>query len=146
MLPTRLQYSPVLLCLALSSMFILAAQEAKCWNCPDWSLEGTAQSICWTGLILFESCPSKNLVLNAVWAGQHRITRARPYFTSLSIESRDLPCQMLFLDEPSAAVDAGAKRHLWKVIKSRGPDQQLVTFQNRVKGCRHWMPLVAIYV
>ena len=34
-------------------------------------------------------------------------------------------CQMLFLDEPSAAVDAGAKRHLWKVIKSRGPDQTL---------------------
>lgn len=34
--------------------------------------------------------------------------------------------QMLFLDEPSAAVDAGAKRHLWKVIKSREPDQTVV--------------------
>lgn len=34
--------------------------------------------------------------------------------------------KMLFLDEPSAAVDAGAKRHLWKVIKSRGPDQTVV--------------------
>ena len=33
---------------------------------------------------------------------------------------------MLFLDEPSAAVDAGAKRHLWKVIKARAPDQYLV--------------------
>lgn len=34
--------------------------------------------------------------------------------------------KMLFLDETSAAVDAGAKRHLWKVIKSRGPDQTVV--------------------
>ena len=25
----------------------------------------------------------------------------------------------LFLDEPSAAVDAGAKRHLWKAISDR---------------------------
>lgn len=33
--------------------------------------------------------------------------------------------KMLFLDEPSAAVDAAAKRHLWKVIKARGVDQQL---------------------
>jgi len=33
---------------------------------------------------------------------------------------------MLFLDEPSAGVDAGAKRHLWKVIKLRGPDQTVV--------------------
>jgi len=34
--------------------------------------------------------------------------------------------KMLFLDEPSAAVDAGAKRHLWKVIKARAPDQTVV--------------------
>lgn len=33
---------------------------------------------------------------------------------------------VLFLDEPSAAVDAGAKRHLWKVIKNRGPDQTVI--------------------
>ena len=38
--------------------------------------------------------------------------------------------QMLFLDEPSAAVDAGAKRHLWKVIKARAPDQYLVMKTN----------------
>eukprot|EP00928_Gymnodinium_smaydae_P043157 TRINITY_DN28977_c0_g1_i1.p1 TRINITY_DN28977_c0_g1~~TRINITY_DN28977_c0_g1_i1.p1 ORF type:complete len:1368 (-),score=147.58 TRINITY_DN28977_c0_g1_i1:695-4798(-) len=34
--------------------------------------------------------------------------------------------QMIFLDEPSAAVDAGAKRHLWKVIKKRASDQTVV--------------------
>ena len=38
--------------------------------------------------------------------------------------------QMLFLDEPSAAVDAGAKRHLWKVIKARAPDQYPVMKTN----------------
>ncbi|CAE7453862.1 ABCA5 [Symbiodinium sp. CCMP2592] len=32
----------------------------------------------------------------------------------------------LFLDEPSAAVDAGAKRHLWKVIRMRSRDQTVV--------------------
>ncbi|CAE7499016.1 ABCA12, partial [Symbiodinium necroappetens] len=33
---------------------------------------------------------------------------------------------LLFLDEPSAAVDAGAKRHLWKVIRMRSRDQTVV--------------------
>mmetsp|Transcript_6465 Transcript_6465/g.11244 ORF Transcript_6465/g.11244 Transcript_6465/m.11244 type:complete len:1019 (+) Transcript_6465:115-3171(+) len=33
---------------------------------------------------------------------------------------------MLMLDEPSAAVDVGAKRHLWKVIKGRGAHQTVV--------------------
>ena len=26
-------------------------------------------------------------------------------------------CQVLFMDEPTAAVDAGAKRHLWKALR-----------------------------
>ncbi|CAE7892812.1 ABCA9 [Symbiodinium sp. KB8] len=34
--------------------------------------------------------------------------------------------QMLFMDEPTAAVDAGAKRHLWKVINKRASDQTVV--------------------
>lgn len=33
---------------------------------------------------------------------------------------------VLFLDEPSAAVDAGAKRHLWEVIRKRRQDQTVV--------------------
>uniref|UniRef100_A0A7S4GQD5 ABC transporter domain-containing protein n=1 Tax=Oxyrrhis marina TaxID=2969 RepID=A0A7S4GQD5_OXYMA len=33
---------------------------------------------------------------------------------------------VLFLDEPSAAVDAAAKRHLWKVIKRRAPHQSVI--------------------
>ena len=33
---------------------------------------------------------------------------------------------MLLLDEPSAAVDAAAKRHLWKVIKGRQEHQTVV--------------------
>lgn len=33
---------------------------------------------------------------------------------------------ILFLDEPSAAVDAGSKRLLWKVIKKRAPNQTVV--------------------
>merc|ERR1711959_113539 len=33
---------------------------------------------------------------------------------------------VLFLDEPSAAVDAGAKRLLWKVIKLRAAQQSVV--------------------
>eukprot|EP00928_Gymnodinium_smaydae_P031784 TRINITY_DN23219_c0_g1_i1.p1 TRINITY_DN23219_c0_g1~~TRINITY_DN23219_c0_g1_i1.p1 ORF type:complete len:1428 (-),score=165.40 TRINITY_DN23219_c0_g1_i1:57-4340(-) len=33
---------------------------------------------------------------------------------------------LLFLDEPSAALDAAAKRHLWKVIRNRGPDQAVL--------------------
>mmetsp|Transcript_12735 Transcript_12735/g.34570 ORF Transcript_12735/g.34570 Transcript_12735/m.34570 type:complete len:219 (+) Transcript_12735:1308-1964(+) len=33
---------------------------------------------------------------------------------------------MLMLDEPSAAVDVGAKRHLWKVIKGRSQNQTVV--------------------
>ena len=35
--------------------------------------------------------------------------------TLLSCIKPSFWCQMLFLDEPTAAVDAGAKRHLWKV-------------------------------
>lgn len=33
---------------------------------------------------------------------------------------------LLFLDEPSAAVDAGAKRHLWSVIRKRPAGQTVV--------------------
>ena len=58
-----------------------------------------------------------------------KLTKSRPSMTTISscrqlstscVNTEDLvvSCasrQMLFMDEPTAAVDAGAKRHLWKV-------------------------------
>ena len=39
-------------------------------------------------------------------------------FGAFGMQAPKLPIR-LFLDEPSAAVDAGAKRHLWKAIADR---------------------------
>lgn len=54
--------------------------------------------------------------------------------------------QMLFLDEPSAAVDAGAKRHLWKVIKLRGPDQTVVLTTHSMEEAEALSDRMAIQV
>ncbi|CAJ1447554.1 unnamed protein product [Effrenium voratum] len=54
--------------------------------------------------------------------------------------------QMLFLDEPSAAVDAGAKRHLWKVIKHRGPDQTVVLTTHSMEEAEALSSRMAIQV
>merc|ERR1711981_1372347 len=53
---------------------------------------------------------------------------------------------MLFLDEPSAAVDAGAKRHLWKVIKLRGPDQTVVLTTHSMEEAEALCDRIAIQV
>lgn len=53
---------------------------------------------------------------------------------------------MLFLDEPSAAVDAGAKRHLWKVIKRRGPDQTVVLTTHSMEEAEALCDRIAIQV
>ena len=34
--------------------------------------------------------------------------------------------RVLLLDEPSAAVDASGKRHVWKVLRGRSPDQTVL--------------------
>merc|ERR1719326_597950 len=53
---------------------------------------------------------------------------------------------LLFLDEPSAAVDAGAKRHLWKVIKLRGPDQTVVLTTHSMEEAEALCDRIAIQV
>lgn len=53
---------------------------------------------------------------------------------------------MLFLDEPSAAVDAGAKRHLWKVIKCRGADQTVVLTTHSMEEAEALCDRIAIQV
>mmetsp|Transcript_29626 Transcript_29626/g.98150 ORF Transcript_29626/g.98150 Transcript_29626/m.98150 type:complete len:1380 (-) Transcript_29626:112-4251(-) len=53
---------------------------------------------------------------------------------------------VLFLDEPSAAVDAGAKRHLWKVIKRRGPDQTVVLTTHSMEEAEALCDRLAIQV
>jgi len=53
---------------------------------------------------------------------------------------------MLFLDEPSAAVDAAAKRHLWKVIKLRGPDQTVVLTTHSMEEAEALCDRIAIQV
>jgi len=53
---------------------------------------------------------------------------------------------LLFLDEPSAAVDAGAKRHLWKVIKKRAPDQTVVLTTHSMEEAEALCDRIAIQV
>lgn len=53
---------------------------------------------------------------------------------------------VLFLDEPSAAVDAGAKRHLWKIIKMRGPDQTVVLTTHSMEEAEALCERIAIQV
>eukprot|EP00929_Paragymnodinium_shiwhaense_P037057 TRINITY_DN19808_c0_g1_i2.p1 TRINITY_DN19808_c0_g1~~TRINITY_DN19808_c0_g1_i2.p1 ORF type:complete len:774 (+),score=165.06 TRINITY_DN19808_c0_g1_i2:188-2509(+) len=53
---------------------------------------------------------------------------------------------VLFLDEPSAAVDAGAKRHLWKVIKRRSQDQTVVLTTHSMEEAEALCNRIAIQV
>merc|ERR1711971_136407 len=54
--------------------------------------------------------------------------------------------KVLFLDERSAAVDAGAKRHLWKVIKKRAPDQTVVLTTHSMEEAEALCDRIAIQV
>lgn len=53
---------------------------------------------------------------------------------------------LLFLDEPSAAVDAGAKRHLWKVIKKRRISQTVVLTTHSMEEAEALCDRIAIQV
>lgn len=53
---------------------------------------------------------------------------------------------LLFLDEPSAAVDAGAKRHLWKVIQSRGKEQTVVLTTHSMEEAEALCSRIAVQV
>ncbi|CAK8999256.1 unnamed protein product, partial [Durusdinium trenchii] len=53
---------------------------------------------------------------------------------------------VLFLDEPSAAVDAGAKRHLWKVIQRRGREQTVVVTTHSMEEAEALCDRIAIQV
>jgi len=53
---------------------------------------------------------------------------------------------LLFLDEPSAAVDAGAKRHLWKVIKMRSRGQTVVLTTHSMEEAEALCDRIAIQV
>lgn len=53
---------------------------------------------------------------------------------------------LLFMDEPSAAVDAGAKRHLWKVIKRRAPSQTVVLTTHSMEEAEALCDRIAIQV
>lgn len=53
---------------------------------------------------------------------------------------------LLFLDEPSAAVDAGAKRHLWKVLRRRGREQTVVVTTHSMEEAEALCDRIAIQV
>merc|ERR1711920_110480 len=53
---------------------------------------------------------------------------------------------LLFLDEPSAAVDAAAKRHLWKIIKMREPSQSVVLTTHSMEEAEALCERIAIQV
>ncbi|CAE8601223.1 unnamed protein product [Polarella glacialis] len=53
---------------------------------------------------------------------------------------------LLFLDEPSAAVDAGAKRHLWKVINMRQPGQTVALTTHSMEEAEALCDRIAIQV
>lgn len=53
---------------------------------------------------------------------------------------------LMFLDEPSAAVDAGAKRHLWRVIKLRGPRQTVMLTTHSMEEAEALCDRIAIQV
>merc|ERR1712048_211205 len=53
---------------------------------------------------------------------------------------------LMFLDEPSAAVDAGAKRHLWNVIKNRASDQTVVLTTHSMEEAEALCDRLAIQV
>eukprot|EP00927_Polykrikos_kofoidii_P047511 TRINITY_DN4170_c0_g1_i1.p1 TRINITY_DN4170_c0_g1~~TRINITY_DN4170_c0_g1_i1.p1 ORF type:complete len:1390 (-),score=218.40 TRINITY_DN4170_c0_g1_i1:202-4371(-) len=53
---------------------------------------------------------------------------------------------VLFMDEPTAAVDAGAKRHLWKVIKNRALTQTVVLTTHSMEEAEALCDRLAIQV
>jgi len=53
---------------------------------------------------------------------------------------------LLFLDEPSVAVDAGAKRHLWQVIKKRARNQTVVLTTHSMEEAEALCNRVAIQI
>jgi len=53
---------------------------------------------------------------------------------------------VLFMDEPSAAVDAGAKRHLWEVIQKRGVGQTVVLTTHSMEEAEALCDRLAIQV
>merc|ERR1719203_1481503 len=53
---------------------------------------------------------------------------------------------LMFLDEPSAAVDAAAKRHLWKVIKMRLSSQTVVLTTHSMEEAEALCDRIAIQV
>jgi len=52
----------------------------------------------------------------------------------------------LFLDEPSAAVDAAAKRYIWKVIKNREPNQSVIVTTHSMEEAEALADRLAIQV
>jgi len=52
----------------------------------------------------------------------------------------------LLLDEPSAAVDAAAKRHLWRVIKQRAADQTVILTTHSMEEAEALSDRLAIQV
>merc|ERR1719335_1267292 len=53
---------------------------------------------------------------------------------------------LLLLDEPSAAVDAAAKRHLWRIIKGRGRDQTVLLTTHSMEEAEALSDRLAIQV
>jgi len=54
--------------------------------------------------------------------------------------------KILLLDEPSAAVDAGAKRHLWRVIKKRAAEQTVVVTTHSMEEAEALCDRLAVQV
>jgi len=54
--------------------------------------------------------------------------------------------KLLFLDEPSCAVDAAAKRHLWKVLRRRAPNQTVVMTTHSMEEAEAICDRIAIQV
>jgi len=55
-------------------------------------------------------------------------------------------CELLFLDEPSASVDAAAKRHLWKVLEMRRRDQTVLLTTHSMEEAEAMCNRIAIQV
>eukprot|EP00928_Gymnodinium_smaydae_P046455 TRINITY_DN30952_c0_g1_i1.p1 TRINITY_DN30952_c0_g1~~TRINITY_DN30952_c0_g1_i1.p1 ORF type:complete len:1357 (-),score=249.72 TRINITY_DN30952_c0_g1_i1:38-4018(-) len=53
---------------------------------------------------------------------------------------------LLFLDEPSAAVDAAAKRHLWNIVRARRSDQTVVMTTHSMEEAEALSDRLAIQV
>merc|ERR1712060_454374 len=53
---------------------------------------------------------------------------------------------LLFLDEPSAAVDAASKRHLWNVIKQRSQGQSVIITTHSMEEAEALCDRIAIQV